>query len=51
MQVLVLKKVGFIEEGLLRQVEYKNGQWNDSYLYAILKDDWIHKRDKIVDNC
>ena len=49
--IALLKKVGFKEEGLLRQVEYKNGQWNDSYLYAILKDDWIHKRDKIVDNC
>ena len=38
--VRVLEKVGMEREGLLRQHMPIRGQWRDSYLYAILEDDY-----------
>lgn len=36
----VLQKVGMQREGCLRQHELIRGEWRDSLLYAILKDEW-----------
>ena len=36
----LLKKLGFREEGHLRQTEYRDGEWIDSYCYGILREDW-----------
>ena len=33
--IRVLEKVGFLQEGLLKQLLYINGQWEDHYIYAI----------------
>ena len=35
--IRVLEKVGFLQEGLLKQLLYINGQWEDHYIYAITK--------------
>ncbi len=35
----VLQKVGFEREGLLRQLLWLNGKWEDHYLYALLKEE------------
>jgi ribosomal-protein-alanine N-acetyltransferase len=43
--IALLKKVGFKEEGHFRQTEYKNGEWKDSYLFALLKEDWIKTKE------
>ena len=36
----VLEKLGFRREGLLRQNLRIHGAWRDSWLYAILADEW-----------
>ena len=36
----VLEKTGMQREGLVRHDVLMRGQWRDSYLYAILEDDW-----------
>jgi RimJ/RimL family protein N-acetyltransferase len=36
----VLEKVGMRREGHLRQIGWRQGQWRDSYLYAILQPEW-----------
>ena len=33
--IRVLEKVGFLQEGLLKQLLYINGKWEDHYIYAI----------------
>lgn len=33
-----LEKVGFQQEGRLREVVFRAGRWHDSYLYALLRD-------------
>ena len=38
--IRVLEKAGFRREGLLRQVELKQGVPMDHYLYAILREEW-----------
>ena len=35
----VLEKLGFQEEGILRQRIYKDGQYHDVHLFALLKKD------------
>jgi RimJ/RimL family protein N-acetyltransferase len=34
-------KVGFVEEGHLRESYYKKGEFIDSYIFAILRDEWL----------
>ncbi|MHC4444568.1 MAG: GNAT family N-acetyltransferase [Planctomycetota bacterium] len=34
------QKAGFIQEGCLRQAYYRNGQYHDEYLFAILREVW-----------
>ena len=36
----VLEKLGMRREGHLRQSRRRQGEWRDSYLYAILEPDW-----------
>lgn len=38
--VRVLQKTGMQREGLLRRHMPIRGRWRDSYLYAVLEDDW-----------
>ena len=37
----VLEKLGFRREGFLRRNLRIHGEWRDSYLYAVLADEWI----------
>jgi [ribosomal protein S5]-alanine N-acetyltransferase len=34
-----LERVGFIQEGVLRQVAFRDGAWRDAVIYALLRDD------------
>jgi RimJ/RimL family protein N-acetyltransferase len=34
-----LEKAGFTREGMMRSVVFRDGQWRDAYLYAILRED------------
>ena len=36
----VLERLGFRQEGRLRQNQYFKGQWWDTMLYAILAEEW-----------
>lgn len=36
----VMEKAGMIREGELREVRFKNGTWENEYLYAILVREW-----------
>ena len=36
-----LKKLGFSEEGILRQNGFWNGKFHDSRCFSMLKEDWI----------
>lgn len=38
--VAVLEKAGYEREGLLREILYINGVWEDHYMYAIVEDDF-----------
>jgi RimJ/RimL family protein N-acetyltransferase len=35
-----LEKVGFIREGVLRSVIFRDGKWRDGMVYGILRDDF-----------
>lgn len=38
--IRVLEKAGFLQEGLLKQLLYINGYWEDHYIYAIIADEY-----------
>ncbi|WP_017381258.1 GNAT family N-acetyltransferase [Paenisporosarcina sp. TG-14] len=38
--IRVLEKVKFQREGLLRQLLFINGKWEDHFIYAVLEDDY-----------
>ncbi len=42
----VLEKVGFRKEGTIRKEEFIRGEWRDTYLYSILREEW--KEPKIL---
>lgn len=42
--VRVLEKSGLVQEGLLRELLFINGQWVDHYMYAILQKDLERKQ-------
>ena len=42
--VKVLKKLGFVQEGLLRESLYKNGRYHDLMIFSILKSEY-HRTD------
>ena len=41
--IRVLEKAGFLREGLLKQLLYINGYWEDHYLYAITASEYKGK--------
>jgi RimJ/RimL family protein N-acetyltransferase len=40
----VLEKSGMKREGHLREHKWSKGKWRDSYLYAILEQDWEEQK-------
>jgi ribosomal-protein-alanine N-acetyltransferase len=40
----VLEKVGFKKEGTLRKSFFMRGEWVDSYIYSILREEWKEPR-------
>lgn len=38
--IKLYEKLGFVQEGVKRQEVYKNGDWVDSIIMSILKDEW-----------
>ncbi len=40
----ILKKNGFIEEGILRKQIFKGNRWQDIYLYGLLREDFKKKK-------
>jgi RimJ/RimL family protein N-acetyltransferase len=40
----VLEKAGFQREGTLRKAGFIRGQWQDDYLYSILREEWKQPR-------
>ena len=38
--IIVLERAGYQLEGLLRQLLYINGVWEDHYMYAMIEDDF-----------
>jgi RimJ/RimL family protein N-acetyltransferase len=42
----VLEKAGFKREGTIRKAAFVRGEWTDSYLYGILREEW--KEPKIL---
>ena len=42
----LLEKVGFKKEGTLRKSFFMRGEWRDSYIYSILREEW--KEPKIL---
>lgn len=44
--VSLLERLGLRREGHFLQNVWFKGKWGDEYLYAILRDEWLQKRDK-----
>jgi RimJ/RimL family protein N-acetyltransferase len=38
--VRIYERLGFVREGLLRQDRYREGRYVDSYVMAVLRDEW-----------
>ena len=36
----VLQKAGFIKEGVLRKAFFIRGEWTDSWMYSVLREEW-----------
>ena len=41
--IKLFEKMGFVLEGVQRKAIYKKGKYNNLYLYAILKEDYINE--------
>lgn len=41
--VEVYRKIGFVDEGKLRQHHFENGEYLDCYVLGLLKDEWLKK--------
>ena len=39
----VYRKIGFVDEGKLRQHRYEDGQYLDCFMLGLLKDEWLKK--------
>jgi len=40
----VLQKLGFVQEGVLRQERFKDSRFRDVVTYGMLRDDWVRGR-------
>ena len=40
---LLHRTLGFSREGVLREDVYKNGKYNDVFLYGVLKEEWMER--------
>ena len=40
----LLEKVGFKKEGTLRKSFFMRGEWVDSYIYSILREEWKERK-------
>lgn len=40
----VLQKLGFVQEGVLRQERYKDGRFHDVVTYGVLREEWVRTR-------
>lgn len=40
--IRVLEKLGFQQEGCLREHAYIRGAYRDTYLFGLLADEWEH---------
>ncbi|QEE17656.1 GNAT family N-acetyltransferase [Promethearchaeum syntrophicum] len=40
----LLKKIGFIQEGMLRQIYYFNSKYYDELIFSMLKEEWNKKK-------
>lgn len=38
------RKIGFVDEGMLRQHHYDDGKYLDSYMLGLLKEEWMNKK-------
>jgi RimJ/RimL family protein N-acetyltransferase len=43
-----MEKLGMRREALFRKDVLQKGEWRDSYLYAILEEDWRRSREARV---
>lgn len=39
----VYRKIGFVDEGKLRQHHYEDGQYLDCFMLGLLRDEWLKK--------
>lgn len=46
--VALLKRLGMRQEGHFIQNIWFKGKWGDEYLYAILKDEWLSRRQQLI---
>jgi ribosomal-protein-alanine N-acetyltransferase len=37
----VLKRIGFVKEGVSRQAAYVDGDWCDLIRYGLLREEWV----------
>lgn len=42
--VRLLEKAGFVREGVKRELFFRDGQWHDLLLYAMLKQDYLKNK-------
>ncbi|MGQ9781166.1 MAG: GNAT family N-acetyltransferase [Nitrososphaeria archaeon] len=40
----VLEKNGFTREGILRKALFRRGEFHDTYVYSILREEWTNRR-------
>lgn len=39
-----LEKVGFVQEGIIRQAQWRDGAWHDQVIYSVLRDQWQSRK-------
>jgi len=42
--VRVMERLGFIREGVARQLDFYKGAFHDDALYSLLREDWVSGR-------
>ena len=42
----IFEKLGFVKEGILRDSIFKNGKYNDLFVYGLLKKDYLNERNR-----